>query len=189
MKIGVLSLQGSFREHLQALQQLGIEGVTVLFPEQLKGIQGLIIPGGESTAITRLAHFMKLFSTIKTLGQSGLPIWGTCAGMVLLSRGINGNNHQKTLQLIDITIERNAYGRQRESFEAMLNIQGIQGPPFWGIFIRAPMVLNWGTDVEVLSYHEGKPVACRQGMVWVTSFHPELTEDLRFHKLFLDSIL
>ena len=173
MRIGVLALQGNFREHAAVLRRLGAEPVEVRLPEQLDGLDGLIIPGGESTAITRL---MRLYGIDEALRSFEAPIFGTCAGMILLDR-----DH---LGLADIRVQRNAFGRQVRSFEADLDI-GHGDEPVRAVFIRAPRIEDAGPDVEVLAELDGHPVLARQGRILVAAFHPELTDDTRIHELFL----
>jgi 5'-phosphate synthase pdxT subunit len=175
-RIGVLAVQGNFREHARVLRRLGAEVVEVRKPQQLDGLDGLVIPGGESTAILRLARLYGLEEALRTFDA---PIFGTCAGMILL-----GRDH---LGLVDITVRRNAYGRQVASFEADLELAG-EDEPLRGVFIRAPWIEDAGPDVEVLAQHEGRPVLARDGRTLVASFHPELTEDTRVHELFLDQV-
>jgi 5'-phosphate synthase pdxT subunit len=175
-RIGVLALQGNFREHVAVLRGLGAEAVEVRKPEQLKDLDGLIIPGGESTAISRLSSIYGLEEAIRRF--SG-PVFGTCAGMILLDR-----DH---LGLIDLRVERNAYGRQVASFEADLNLEGEQRP-LRGVFIRAPRVTEAGSGVEVLAALDGEPVLLREGRFLVASFHPELTDDSRVHERFLELV-
>jgi pyridoxal 5'-phosphate synthase pdxT subunit len=176
MRVGVLALQGNFREHAAALRRLGAEVVEVRLPEELDGLDGLVIPGGESTAISRLMSLYGLEDPVRAF--SG-PVFGTCAGMILL-----GRSH---LGLVDLEVERNAYGRQLASFEADLDL-GDGGEPLRGVFIRAPRVAEWGEGVEVLARHEGVPVLLRDGRYLVASFHPELTDDARVHERFLDLV-
>jgi len=176
MKIGVLAVQGNFREHVAMLRELGVEVVEVRLPEQLDGLDGLIIPGGESTAITRLMRLYGLEEAIRSFAE---PVFGTCAGMILLDRAHLG--------LVDVEVERNGYGRQVASFEADLALEG-DAEPLRGVFIRAPRVTDAGPDVEVLASHEGDPVLLRQGRFMVASFHPELTGDTRVHERFLELI-
>ncbi len=176
MKIGVLAVQGNFREHVAMLRELGVEVVEVRLPEQLDGLDGLIIPGGESTAITRLMRLYGLEEAIRSFAE---PVFGTCAGMILLDRSHLG--------LVDVEVERNGYGRQVASFEADLALEG-DAEPLRGVFIRAPRVTDAGPDVEVLASHEGDPVLLRQGRFMVASFHPELTGDTRVHERFLELI-
>jgi 5'-phosphate synthase pdxT subunit len=181
--IGVLALQGNFREHAAMLRRLGAHVVEVRKPEQLDGLDGLVIPGGESTAITRL---MRLYGIDEALRRFNGAVLGTCAGMILLDR--------RHLGLIDLVVERNAYGRQVASFEADLELGGAPGrddgevKPLRGVFIRAPRVRDVGPEVEVLAEHEGEPVLLRQGRFLVASFHPELTDDTRVHERFLDLV-
>jgi 5'-phosphate synthase pdxT subunit len=176
MRIGVLALQGNFREHAAMLRGLGADVVEVRLPEQLDGLDGLVIPGGESTAIMRLA---RLYGLEEALRRFAGPILGTCAGMILLDRAHLG--------LVDLEVDRNGYGRQVASFEADLPLDGEQRP-LRGVFIRAPRVAAWGDDVEVLAAHEGVPVLLRDGRILVASFHPELTDDTRVHERFLELV-
>jgi pyridoxal 5'-phosphate synthase pdxT subunit len=175
-RIGVLAVQGNFREHASVLRRLGAEPVEVRKPEQLEGLDGLIIPGGESTAITRL---MRLYGIEDAIRRFQGPVFGTCAGMIVLDR-----NH---LGLVDVAVSRNAYGRQVASFEADLDLAG-EDEPLRGVFIRAPRVSETGADVEVLAEHEGEPVLLRDGRFLVASFHPELTDDTRVHERFLQLV-
>jgi pyridoxal 5'-phosphate synthase pdxT subunit len=176
MKIGVLAVQGNFREHAAMLRRLGADVVEVRKPEQLEGLDGLVVPGGESTAFMRL---MRLYGLDEALRSFAGPVFGTCAGMIVLDRG--------HLDLMDLEVDRNAYGRQVWSFEADLRLAG-EERPLRGVFIRAPRIRDHGDDVEVLAEHEGEPVLLRQGRFLVAAFHPELTEDTRVHELFLDSV-
>ena len=176
MRIGVLAVQGNFREHAGMLRRLGAEPVEVRKSEQLDGLDGLIIPGGESTAIMRLVRLYGLEDGIRRFTR---PLLGTCAGMILLDR-----NH---LGVLDLEVERNAYGRQVASFEADLELVG-DDEPLHGVFIRAPRVSAVGPDVEVLAELDGEPVLLREGRVLVASFHPELTDDTRVHERFLDLV-
>jgi 5'-phosphate synthase pdxT subunit len=176
MTIGVLALQGNFREHAQMLRSLGADVVEVRKPEQLDGLDGLVIPGGESTTITRL---MRLYGIDEALRRFERPIFGTCAGMIVLDR--------EHLGLMDVVVRRNAYGRQVASFEADLELAG-DPEPLRGVFIRAPWIEEAGPDVEVIAEHEGRPVLARQGGILVASFHPELTRDTRVHETFLKLI-
>ncbi|MBA2476403.1 MAG: pyridoxal 5'-phosphate synthase glutaminase subunit PdxT [Actinobacteria bacterium] len=175
-RIGVLALQGNVREHAAMLRRLGAEVVEVRKPEQLDGLDGLVIPGGESTAITRLMRLYGLEEAIRRFSQ---PVLGTCAGMILLSR--------EHLGRIDVTVERNAYGRQVASFEAELALEG-ETEPLRGVFIRAPRIAEVGPDVEVLAELDGAAVLAREGRTLVASFHPELTEDTRVHERFLELV-
>src|SRR5688500_9626664 len=176
MRIGVLALQGNFREHAAMLRRLGADPLEVRKPEQLEGLDGLVIPGGESTTFMRLMRLYGLEDAIRRFEQ---PVLGTCAGLIVLDR-----DH---LGLIDLEVERNAYGRQVASFEADLELAG-EERPLRGIFIRAPRVQRAGEDVEVLGELAGEPVPLRQGRFLVATFHPELTDDPRVHELFLDAV-
>jgi 5'-phosphate synthase pdxT subunit len=176
MRIGILAVQGNFREHASMLRRLGAEPVEVRKPEQLDDLDGLVIPGGESTAIARLVRLYGLEEAIRSFEQ---PVFGTCAGMILLDR--------RHLGLVDLEVSRNAYGRQVASFEADLELAG-DDEPLRGIFIRAPRVADAAPEVEVLAELDGEPVLLRQGRVLVAAFHPELTEDTRVHERFLDLV-
>jgi pyridoxal 5'-phosphate synthase pdxT subunit len=176
MRIGVLAVQGNFREHASVLRRLGADPVEVRKPAELEGLDGLIIPGGESTAITRL---MRLYGIEEAIRRFRGPIFGTCAGMILLDR-----DH---LGLVDVAVSRNAYGRQVASFEADLELDG-DDEPLRGVFIRAPRVAKAGPGVEVLAEHDGEPVLLRDGRFLVASFHPELTDDTRVHERFLQLV-
>jgi 5'-phosphate synthase pdxT subunit len=176
MKVGVLALQGNFREHAAMLRRLGAEPVEVRKPEQLGGLDGLVIPGGESTTFMRLMRLYGLEDAIRRFEQ---PVLGTCAGLIVLDR-----DH---LGLVDVEVARNAYGRQVSSFEADLDLAG-EEKPLRGVFIRAPRVQQAGEKVEVLGELDGEPVLLRQGRFLVATFHPELTDDTRVHELFLDSV-
>ena len=188
MRIGVLASQGAFAEHISILRQLNVEAVPVRLPEELRGVDGLIIPGGESTTISRLISAYKLMDEIGTLAKNGIPVFGTCAGMIMMARDISDNN-LVPLGLMNITVRRNAFGRQRESFETELSIPDLGEKPFPGVFIRAPAVEKCDNDVGVLSkLDDNTIVAARQGKLLVAAFHPELTSDLRFHQYFLDIV-
>ena len=186
MRIGVLALQGAFIEHVGILRQLGVKATEVRLPEQLDGLDGLIIPGGESTAIGKLAVWHGLLEPIRTLGRDGWPIWGVCAGMILLAKHVaDGTADQPLLSLMDITVRRNAFGRQVDSFETDLEIAVLGDEPFHAVFIRAPIIEKVGPGVEVLATLENDNiVAVRQGNLLATAFHPELTGDDRFHRYF-----
>ena len=175
-RIGVLAVQGAFREHARMLGSLGAEVVEVRLPEQLEGLDGLVIPGGESTAIMRLMRLYGLEEAIRRFEQ---PVFGTCAGMIVLDR--------RHLGLVDLEVERNAYGRQVASFEADLVLAG-DDEALHGVFIRAPRVRQHGPDVQVLAEHAGEPVLVRDGRFLLASFHPELTDDTRVHERFLDLV-
>src|SRR5919109_1051619 len=175
-RIGVLALQGNVREHVAMLRRLGVEPVEVRKPEQLEGLDGLVVPGGESTTFMRL---MRLYGLDEALRSFAGPVFGTCAGMIVLDR-----NH---LDLVDLEVDRNAYGRQVASFEADLRLAG-EDEPLRGVFIRAPRVREAGPEVDVLAEHDGVPVLARQGRFLVASFHPELTDDTRVHERFLELV-
>jgi pyridoxal 5'-phosphate synthase pdxT subunit len=176
VKVGILAVQGDFREHAATLRQLGAEAVEVRKPEQLEELDGLVIPGGESTAIMRL---VRIYGLEEGLRRFGRPVFGTCAGMILLDR--------EHLGLVDVLVRRNAYGRQVASFETDLEL-GDEGGKVRGVFIRAPRVEEVGPNVEVLAELDGEPVLLRDGRFLVASFHPELTDDTRVHELFLDLV-
>jgi len=186
MRIGVLAAQGAFAEHIAALRRLEAEALPIRLPSQLEGLNGLIIPGGESTSISKLMLHYDLASRIKSLAADGLAIFGTCAGMILMAESIPDSDIEP-LGLMGITVRRNAFGRQIDSFETELAIPALGEQPFPGIFIRAPIVEHSNSTVEVLArLANGTAVAVRQGRLLATAFHPELTEDLRFHRYFLD---
>lgn len=188
MKVGVLALQGAFNLHIQALERLDVEAIEVKSPENLNSVEALIIPGGESTTMSFLIESSGIFDALRKSSDNGMPILGTCAGMILLSsKIIDGRSDQKSLSLIDIETRRNGYGRQIDSFESDLSIEGFDGS-FRGVFIRAPLVEKVGSKVEVLSQVNGRPVMCKQGSVLVTSFHPELADDDRIHAEFLEML-
>lgn len=188
--IGVLALQGDFLEHEAMLRRLDVGARQVRTPQQLTGLDGLILPGGESTTFCRLIQDFNLYEPLAALVRGNVPLWGTCAGMIVLAKTATDLDFP-TLDAIDIEVARNAYGRQVQSFEADLDIPALGGPPFHGVFIRAPIVKSVAPGVEVLASvlnqatGEQAPVAVRQGVVMATSFHPELTSDDRFHKYFL----
>jgi pyridoxal 5'-phosphate synthase pdxT subunit len=169
-------VQGNFREHVAMLRRLGVDVVEVRKPDQLEGLDGLVVPGGESTTFMRL---MRLYGLDEAVRRFAGPVFGTCAGMIVLDRG--------HLDLMDLEVDRNAYGRQVASFEADLRLAD-DDRPLRGVFIRAPRVADYGDAVEVLAEHDGEPVLLRQGRFLVASFHPELTEDTRVHELFLDQV-
>lgn len=188
MKIGVLASQGAFIEHITILKKLGVEAIPVRLPRQLAGLDGLIIPGGESTTISKLMNDYDLFDEIKRLAEEGMPIFGTCAGMILLAKEIPDSDIE-SLDIVDIVVRRNAFGRQTESFETALSIPVIGDKPFHAVFIRAPLIEKTNENVEVLArLEDGTAVAARQGNFLVSAFHPELTDDIRFHQYFLDII-
>lgn len=187
-RVGVLALQGAVREHLNALRDVGAEAVEVRLPRDLEGLDALILPGGESTTQRRLIERYGLAEPIRVMARGGAPMLGTCAGMILLADRI-ADGDPPVLRLLDVEVLRNAYGRQLDSFEADVDIPAIGEPPLHGVFIRAPVLSDVGTGVEVLARDpEGRPIAVRQGRVLATSFHPELTADRRLHRLLLDLI-
>jgi 5'-phosphate synthase pdxT subunit len=186
MKVGVLALQGDFREHIAFSQELGHSALPILRAEELSAIDALILPGGESTTISLLAQSYGLFEPIQRAIQSGLPVYGSCAGMILLAdRILDGIEGQKGFGGLDITVRRNAFGRQVDSFEGEINFAG---NPLSAIFIRAPWVESWGEKVEVLAESSGHPVAVRRGKLLATSFHPEISGDHSVHRYFFDEI-
>lgn len=188
MRIGVLAAQGAFAEHIAALRQLKVEALSVRLPSELSDLDGLIIPGGESTSISKLMLDYNLAGEIKNLTNNGLAILGTCAGMILLAKKISDSDLEP-LGLMDITVRRNAFGRQKDSFEADLTIPTLGEKPFPGVFIRAPIIERANSTVEILTrLTDGTNVAVRQGRLLATAFHPELTDDLRFHQYFLDIV-
>jgi 5'-phosphate synthase pdxT subunit len=188
MRIGVLASQGAFIEHIAALRQLKVEALPVRLAPQLVGLDGLVIPGGESTAITKLMLSSNLTEEIKKLARKGLPIFGTCAGMIVLSTP-NSDRDVEPLGLMDIIVKRNAFGRQVDSFETELSIPVLGKKPFPAVFIRAPLIERANSNVEILArLADGTIVAARQDNLLVSAFHPELTDDLRFHRYFLDIV-
>ncbi len=188
MRVGVLAVQGAFARHGAALAELGVEPVFVRTPAHLVGVQALVMPGGESTAMSRLLMTSGLFDAIADRLNDGLAVFGTCAGMILLAREVlDGRPDQRSFGVIDLTVRRNGYGRQVDSFEQDLAVSGLEDP-FHAVFIRAPVVTRVGSAAEVLAEYEGIPVVVRQGRVTVTSFHPELTEDHRLHAQFLQEV-
>jgi 5'-phosphate synthase pdxT subunit len=186
MKIGVLALQGDFAEHIGVLQRLKVEAAQVRLPEHLSGLDGLIIPGGESTTIGKLAQDFSLMEPLRTFGKRH-AIWGTCAGAIFLSK--DARRSQPLLELMDITVQRNAFGRQVDSFETDLHIPVLGEISFPAVFIRAPVIEHCAKGVEIIArLNDGKIVAAREGKMLVSAFHPELTSDTRFHKYFLEII-
>lgn len=186
MKIGVLALQGAVREHCNVLKACGVEAVTVKYLDQLPQLNGLIIPGGESTTVGKLLVRHGMLEPLIKLGQSGFPIFGTCAGMVLLAREISGSD-QPRLGLIDATVERNAFGRQIASCEVDLTLEALGPPPFPAVLIRAPFISKVGAGVTVLAKLDEKILMVRQGNLLAAAFHPELTADRRIHQYFLET--
>ncbi len=193
MRVGVLASQGAFVEHIAILHQLKVDAVPVRLPWELEGLDGLIITGGESTSISKLMRDYNRTGEIKNVVKNGLPVFGTCAGMILLANGIS-DPMVEPLGVMNIKVRRNAFGRQRESFETELSIPVLGEKPFPGVFIRAPVIEQANSDVEILarlapySIRGDTIVAARQGKVLVSAFHPELTDDLRFHQYFLDIV-
>ena len=182
MKIGVLSLQGAFREHLDTLAAIGVEGVRVREPADLAGVSGLILPGGESTTMRQLIERWGLHEPIVDLADRGAPIFGTCAGMIVIAAEIAGGE-PPILPLLDVTVERNAFGRQLESFEAELDVPILGSTTVHAVFIRAPVIDRTGPEVDVLARLDGRIVAVRQRNIIATAFHPELAGETRFHRL------
>jgi 5'-phosphate synthase pdxT subunit len=196
--IGVLALQGDVREHLSALTDCGVRAVPVRRPAELDAVDGLVLPGGESTTMSRLLETFELLEPVRRRIADGMPAYGSCAGMILLARQVlDGRADQRQLGGLDVVVRRNAFGRQVDSFETDLSLVGLAGGPVHAVFIRAPWVESVGPDVEVLATvphrpeagaAEGRIVAVRQGMVLATAFHPELTGDGRVHRLFCDLV-
>ena len=190
-RVGVLALQGDVREHVAMLQQIGTEAVAVRRPEHLDNLDGIILPGGESTTIALLLTTSGIRAALATKIREGLAVLGTCAGLILLGREVvDGRADQWTFGVLDVAVRRNGYGRQIASFETEIAVTGVGSIP--GVFIRAPKIETWGSDVDVLASHDHgdgpHPVLVRQGRVWGCSFHPELTTDTRVHQLFLDAL-
>jgi pyridoxal 5'-phosphate synthase pdxT subunit len=188
MKIGVLALQGAFIEHAAVIRRLAAEPAEVRLPVDLKGLDGLIIPGGESTTILKLMHDYNIFQPLKKLIEDGFPVLGTCAGLICLAKRVFNSQESllEPLGVMDIAVKRNAFGRQVDSFEADLSLPALGEKPFHAVFIRAPFIDRVGPQVKVMaSLPEGVVVAAQQGKILVSSFHPELTDDLRFHEYFL----
>ena len=194
MNVGILALQGAVEPHARSLARLGSTPVEVRRPHDLDGLDAIVVPGGESTTISMLLERQELFEPLSTLLAAGLPALGTCAGMILLSsRVLDGRSDQRSFAAIDLVVRRNAFGRQVDSFEADLDISGLaeaglDPSPFHAVFIRAPVVADVGPGVEVLATVGQAPVLCRQGCVIVSSFHPELSDDLRIHQLLLSAV-
>jgi 5'-phosphate synthase pdxT subunit len=190
-RIGVLALQGDFAEHIQMLDMIGIDSIEVRKVQQLSEIDGLIIPGGESTTIVKLINMFDFVDDLKSHVESGMALWGTCAGMIVIAREL-ADPYPTPLNLIDIGVARNYFGRQVDSFEAELEISGVEGDPMRAVFIRAPIVQNTGENIETLATvpatddHPEQAVAVKSGRVLATSFHPELTQDTRLHSLFVE---
>lgn len=188
MKVGVLGLQGDVREHVRALERAGAAPVVVTRADELAGVDGLIVPGGESTTIGKLLSRFELLEPLRARVAGGLPVYGTCAGLILMARELTGaEDAPHRLACLDVTVRRNAYGRQTQSFEADLDVAGWD-EPFRAVFIRAPVVERVGEPVDVLATWEGAPVMVRQGRMMATAFHPEMTADIRVHELFVSMI-
>ena len=189
MKVGVLALQGDVEEHTAALTALDADVVEVRVPQDLAGVDALVLPGGESTTMSLLLQSSGLFDPIAERLDDGMPAFGTCAGMILLAREVlDGRPDQRTFGTVDIAVRRNAFGRQVDSFETALSVAGVPGGPVPAVFIRAPFVERVGEDVEVLATVDGHAVLCRQGATLVAAFHPELSGDLRLHRSFLGGL-
>ncbi|OBA07455.1 glutamine amidotransferase subunit PdxT [Bacillus subtilis] len=186
LTIGVLGLQGAVREHIHAIEACGASGLVVKRPEQLNEIDGLILPGGESTTMRRLIDTYQFMDPLREFAAQGKPMFGTCAGLIILAKEIAGSDNPH-LGLLNVVVERNSFGRQVDSFEADLTIKGLD-EPFTGVFIRAPHILEAGENVEVLSEHNGRIVAAKQDHFLGCSFHPELTEDHRVTQLFVQMV-
>jgi 5'-phosphate synthase pdxT subunit len=189
VRIGVLGLQGAFREHIYALEALDVTAIPIRLPDQLEDLAGLIIPGGESTAIAKLMESYGFYEPIAEKCAAGMAVWGTCAGAILVATDVvDAIESQRPLGLIDMTVRRNAYGRQSDSFEADLDIEGLE-EPFPGVFIRAPWIEQVRGGVRVICEHDGHAVAAVSGAVLTTTFHPELTGDPRMHRYFLEKVV
>ena len=187
-KVGVLAIQGDFLEHRQMIEGLGVDAPEVRLGKDLAGLDGLVIPGGESTTIVQLLDIFDMRNTVVGLVREGLPVWGTCAGMIVLADRLT-DHRPEPLHLMDIEVSRNAFGSQVDSFEAEIEVEGIDGTPFHGVFIRAPVVNTVGQGVKVLArLSDGRPVAVREADMLATAFHPELTGDSRVHELFLNIV-
>lgn len=188
-KVGVLALQGAFREHREALSDLGADAVDIRTPAQLDSVDALVIPGGESTTMSKLLDSSGLFEPISQRLRDGLPVLATCAGLILLAREVlDGRADQRSFGVLDASVRRNGYGRQRDSFESEIAVDGLAGGSFHGVFIRAPVVERVGAAVDVLGEHGGHPVLIRHGSVLASTFHPELSGDLRVHQMFLGGV-
>jgi len=189
VKVGVLALQGAFREHAEAFGALGADVALVKRPEHLASVDAIVMPGGESTTIDKLLDTSELRVPLTDALRAGLPAFVTCAGLIVCAHEVvDGRDDQCPLDVLDLTVRRNGYGRQRESFEVALDVRGLDGGPFTGVFIRSPVVERAGTAVEVLAAHDSVPVLGRQARIWFSSFHPELSGDLRLHQRFLNEV-
>jgi len=186
MKVGVLALQGAVAEHIRSIELAGAEGVAVKHTEQLEELDGLIIPGGESTTIGKLMRKYEFIEAIRAFSEQGKPVFGTCAGLIVMAKEIE-SGEEAHLGLMDIKVSRNAFGRQRESFETNLDVKGLQ-EPLRAVFIRAPLITAVGDEVDILSTYNNEIVAARQGHLLVSSFHPELTDDYSLHTYFTEMI-
>jgi 5'-phosphate synthase pdxT subunit len=187
--VGVLALQGAFAAHQQRLTELGAHAPAVRQPRDLAGVDALVLPGGESTTMSKLLISAGLFDEIKALVSDGLPVFGTCAGLILLATEVHdGRPDQRSFGALDVTVRRNGYGRQIDSFEADIDVDGLDGDPFHAVFIRAPVVESTGPGVAVLAEHAGGPVVVAQGAIMAAAFHPELVADTRLHERFLTFI-
>jgi len=188
VKVGVLALQGAFARHVRALTALGCAAIEVRTSSELDSVDALVMPGGESTTVSKLLDTYALFDPIAERVEHGLPVFGTCAGMILLATEVlDGRPDQRSFAAIDIDVRRNAYGRQVDSFETDLMVDGLESP-FHAVFIRAPRVERVGPSVDVMARIGDDPVLCRSGRVWVAAFHPELTDDLRIHQRFIEEL-
>lgn len=185
MIVGVLALQGAFREHRRALERLGVTAREVRLPRDLEGVDALVIPGGESTTMAKLMRAYDMDDAVIAFVRGGGPIWGTCAGAIAVATEIDGHPEQPRLGLLDMTVARNAYGRQVASFEAELDVDGLEGGPFRAVFIRAPRIMRIGPDVGVLARYGEDPVMVASGRILATVFHPELSGDDRIHAWFV----
>jgi len=189
VKVGVLALQGAFREHREVLDALGVDAVEVRDPQALDTVEAVVLPGGESTTIGKLLLSSELRDPLHERLRDGMPALATCAGLIVLARQVlDGRADQEPLGVVDAAVRRNGYGRQLQSFEADLEVAGAGGGPFRGVFIRAPVIESVGDGVEVLAEHESHPVLVRDRHVWASTFHPELAGDLRIHQLFLSEV-
>jgi len=186
-KVGVLALQGASQRHVEVLTALGALAVEIRTPQDLWGVEGLILPGGESTTMSKLLDLSGLFEPVAERLAAGMPAFGTCAGLILLARNVlDGRADQRSFGVLDVAVRRNGFGRQVESFETELHVDGLGGGGFPAVFIRAPVIERVGEGIEVLSRVDGHPVLCRQGSILAAAFHPELSDDLRLHQLFLE---
>jgi 5'-phosphate synthase pdxT subunit len=190
VKVGVLALQGASARHSTMLSRLGVEPVACRLPPDLDDVDALVLPGGESTTMSMLLESAGLFEPVAERLEAGMPAFGTCAGMILLGREIlDGRDDQRCFDAIDITVRRNAFGRQLDSFESDLDVAALGDGPLHAVFIRAPVVEAVGDEVDVLATVDDRPVLCRQGRVLVAAFHPELGDDPRLHELFIDEVM